>query len=252
MNVKQIAIAAVSLALGAAAGYGMRPAADEPLSPAKPGTAADERGKAIDDNGAKASVKALRGRIAELEARLAELKSGKESEAVTVAAVPPAAPERRESHSERMERMKKEDPARYAQMTNRFAAWRRQRAETARSRIDFLSSIDTSKMSKSARSVHEELQQLVAEREELESNLHREGLSDEERYRLFGELRRTGAKMHELSMKERDNLLAETARNLGFDGEDSAEIVTTVKEIIEATDSGRWHGFGRGGPRGRR
>ena len=105
MNVKQIAIAAVSLALGAAAGYGMRPAADEPLSPAKSGTAADERGKAIDDNGAKASVKALRGRIAELEARLAELKSGKESEAVAVAAVPPAALERRESHSERMERM---------------------------------------------------------------------------------------------------------------------------------------------------
>ena len=97
-----------------------------------------------------------------------------------------------------------------------------------------------------------QLQRLVAEREELEANLHQEGLGDEERHRLFGELRRTGAKMHELSMKERDNLLAETARNLGFDGEDSAEIVTTVKEIIEATDSGRWHGFGRGGPRGRR
>jgi hypothetical protein len=107
-------------------------------------------------------------------------------------------------------------------------------------------------MSKSAKAVHAQLQQVVAEREELEAGLHQEGLSDEERHRIFGELRRTGAKMHELSMKERDNLLAETARNLGFEGEDSAEIVTTVKEIIEATDSGRWHGFGRGGHRGRR
>ena len=154
MNVKQIAIAAVALALGAAAGYSMRPAAGGPQPPAKPETVAAERGRAIGDNGAQASVKALRGRIAELEARLAELKAEKTGGAVAVAAVPPAAPERRESHSERMERMKKEDPARYVQMTNRFASWRRQRAETARSRMDFLASIDTSRMSKSARAVH--------------------------------------------------------------------------------------------------
>jgi hypothetical protein len=108
-------------------------------------------------------------------------------------------------------------------------------------------------MPSAAKKVHVQLQELVVEREELESALHQQGLSDEERGRLFGELRRTGAKMHELSMKERDNLLSETVRNLGFEGDDAGEIVTTVKEIFEATDSGPWHRpFGRGGPRGRR
>ena len=252
MSVKRIATAVAALSLSAAAGYYARTVAGGAITSTGPEPIVAECRKAIDDNGEKASVKVLRARIAELESQLSKLKAERTSEAVAVASVPPAAPQRHESHSERMERMKKEDPQRYAQMTNRFASWRRQRAETARSRIDFLSSIDTSKMSKSARAVHTQLQRLVVEREELEANLHQEGLSDEDRHRLFGELRRTGAKMHELSMKERDNLLAETARNLGFEGEDSAEIVTTVKEIIEATDSGRWHGFGRGGHRPRR
>jgi hypothetical protein len=252
MNVKHIALTVAAMALGAAAGYYARTDVKDTSSAVESEAAVAERGKAVDDNGAAAGMKALRRRIAELEAELAKVTAEKTQESVAVASVPPAAPVRRESHSERMERMKKEEPERYAQMTNRFAAWRRQRAEAARSRIDFLSSIDTSRMSKSAKAVHAQLQQVVAEREELEAGLHQEGLSDEERHRIFGELRRTGAKMHELSMKERDNLLAETARNLGFEGEDSAEIVTTVKEIIEATDSGRWHGFGRGGHRGRR
>jgi hypothetical protein len=176
------------------------------------------------------------------------MEQEKKSE-TAVAPVQPMPPQR-ESHSERMARMAKEDPARYAQMTNSFATWRRQRA---RSRIDFLSSIDVSHMPASARAVHAELQELVAEREELESALHQQGLGDEERGRIFRELHQTGSKMHELSMKERNNLLSETVRNLGFEGDDAGEIVTTVKQIFEATDSRPWHrGPGPRGPRGRR
>ena len=153
-----------------------------------------------------------------------------------------------ESHVERMKKMAVDDPQRYAQITNRIANWRRRRSEQARSRIDFLSSIDTSRMSAEAREVHEELQQLVARREELEEDLHRHGLDDTKRHGLFQELREIGTKMRELNAKERDNLLSETARNLGFEGSDAAEIVTTVKEVFNATESG-WGmpGFGPGG-----
>ena len=139
MNVKHIAITVAAMALGAAAGYYARMDAKDPSSAAEKEAVVTGRRKTIDDNGAEAGMKALRRRIAELEAELAKVTAEKTQEPVVVASVPPAAPERRESHSERMERMKKEEPERYAQMTNRFAAWRRQRAETARSRIDFLS-----------------------------------------------------------------------------------------------------------------
>lgn len=249
MNVKQMVMTAAALAIGAAAGYFAKTGPTSALSETDAVKVESGSRKLIDDAGAEASIRALRRRISELEARLAEAaekKSGSES------AVPAPPPESRESHSERMARIAKEDPVRYAQMTNRFASWRRHRAAAARSRIDFLSSIDTSRMSASARAVHDELQELVAEREELEANLHQEGLSDEDRRKLFEALGRTGAKMHELSMKERDNLLAETVRSLGFEGEDAGEIVTTVKEVIKATDSRPWHrGFGRGGGRSR-
>jgi hypothetical protein len=250
MKSSQVALIAVALALGAGAGYFFSPRRNVPVAHETQREDAVDV-KKIDDGGMAASNAALRRRVEELESQLAEMEREKKSETAVAAA--PSTPPPRESHSERMARMAKEDPARYTQMTNRFASWRRHRAEAARTRIDFLSSIDTSQMPSAAKKVHAQLQELVVEREELESALHQQGLSDEERGRLFGELRRTGAKMHELSMKERDNLLSETVRNLGFEGDDAGEIVTTVKEIFEATDSGPWHRpFGRGGPRGRR
>lgn len=241
MNVKNMVSALVALSLGAVAGYIAANKGETPLPESTPEISS---GAAIGDNGAEASVKALRARIAELEKQLAE-KGEKTPPAAPVAA---SASQFIDSHVERMKKMAKDDPERYAQITNRIANLRRRRSEQARSRIDFLSSIDTSGMSAEAKAVHEELQQLVARREELEEDLNKYGLDDTKRRELFRELRDTGAKMHELNVKERDNLLAETARNLGFEGADVSEIVTTVKEVINATEGG-WgmRGFGPGG-----
>jgi hypothetical protein len=58
--------------------------------------------------------------VEELESQLAEMEREKKSETAVAAA--PLTPPPRESHSERMARMAKEDPARYTQMTNRFAS----------------------------------------------------------------------------------------------------------------------------------
>lgn len=244
MNVKNAILALSALLLGAGIGYVV---ADKKGSDTTQEHPKETRcATAIADNGEQASIKALRARIAELERQLAKKPEAEK------AAAPEASPSRFiESHVERMKKMAVDDPERYAQITNRIANWRRSRSEQARSRIDFLSSIDTSGMSAEAKKVHEDLQELVARREALEDDLHKHGLDDTKRHELFQELRDVGMKMHELNRKERDNLLAETARTLGFEGSDAEEIVTTVKEVFKATESG-WggHGFGPGG-RGR-
>ena len=249
----QMFIAAALLA-GVAIGYFVK---DEPIAAEEPTVEVVPK-KAVADKGDEASVKALRRRIVELEKLLAE-KDGKSEIAISNAvaeaakARPPAPPQ--QNWRERMEEMKKNDPARYAQMTNRFANWRRNRAEQARNKIDFLSSIDTSRMSTGAQKTHNALQELIARREGIEQQLQSPDLTDEERGKLMGELHSTHHELMRLSGEERNNLVEETARNLGFEGEDAKEISATIQEVIRATDAG-WGGHhgghrGPGGPGGR-
>lgn len=244
----QMFIAAALLA-GVAIGYFVK---DEPI-PAEGPKAEEKAKKSVADKGGEASVKALRHRIAELEKLIVE-KEGASSVAISnavaeaVRARPPAPPQ--QNWRERMEEMKKNDPERYTQMTNRFANWRRSRAEQARNKIDFLSSIDTSHMSAGAKKTHNALQELIARREGIEQQLQSPDLTDEERGKLMGELHSTHHELMRLNGEERSNLFEETARNLGFEGEDAKEISATIQEVIRATDAG-WGGH-HGGPRGPR
>ena len=244
---------AAALFAGVAIGYFVK---DEPIHAEEPKVEESVR-KPVADKGEEATVKALRHRIAELEKLLAE-KDGKSEIAISnavaeaVKARPPAP--QQQNWRERMEEMKKNDPARYTQMTNRFANWRRTRAAEARNKIDFLSSIDTSHMSADARKTHDALQDLIARREEIEQRLQDPNLSDDDRGKLMGELHSTHHELMRLNGEERSNLFEETARNIGFEGEDAKEISATIQEVIRATDAG-WggphHGGHRGGPRGR-
>ena len=246
---------AAALLVGVAIGY----FAGEPATPPSVEKAATTNAPhaKISDAGDAASVRALRLRVAELERLLAEKEAKSEvaiSNAVAEAVKnrPPEPP--RGNWRERMEEMKKNDPARYTQMTNRWAQWRRSRSEQARNKIDFLSSIDTSHMSARAKKTHDELQELIAKREGIEAQLQQENLSDDERGKLMHELWSTHGELQRLNGEERKNLLAETAHNLGFEGEDAKEISATIQEVIQATDSGwgggRHHGGHRGPPPG--
>ena len=244
----QMFIAAALLA-GVAIGYFVK---DEPILAEEPKVEAKAK-KPVADKGDEATVKALRHRITELERLLAEKEDKSEiaiSNAVAEAVKmrPPEPP--RGNWRERMEEMKKNDPERYTQMTNRFAQWRRDRAAQAQDRMDFLSSIDTSRMSAGAKKTHNALQDLIARREELEQQLHQEDLSDEERGRLMRELGDSHREQMRLNGEERRNLFAETAKGLGFTGADAKEFTATIQEVIEATDSGwggRHHRGGQGG-----
>ena len=245
----QMFIAAALLA-GVAIGYFVK---DEPIPAEEPKAEAKAK-KPVADKGDEATLKALRHRITELERLLAE-KEGKSEIAISnavaeAAKMRPPEPSRG-NWRERMEEMKKNDPERYTQMTNRFAQWRRDRAAQAQDRMDFLSSIDTSRMSAGAKRTHNALQELIARREELEQQLHQEDLSDEERGRLMRELGDSHRELMRLNGEERKNLFDETAKGLGFTGADAKEFTATIQEAIEATDSG-WGGrHHRGGPGGR-
>jgi len=252
---------AAALFAGVAIGYFAKPSDAVPATKDESYVAK----KSVADKGEASSVKALRKRIAELEKLLAA--SGEKSEVAisnaVAEAVKNAPPDGRPRGNPRewLENLKKTDPARYTQMTNQFAQWRARRADQARTKMDFLSSIDTSHMSAGAKKTHNALQELIARREEIEEQLHQPDISDADRDALMREMWSTHHELQRLNGEERKNLLEETARNLGFEGQDAQEISVTIQDVIQATDtwSGghRRHGpppgggHGPGGPGGR-
>lgn len=240
-----------ALIVGVAIGYfaGGHGAAVAPSSE-KPTPAVS---KHLADHGDEASVRALRKRVKELEELLAARDLQSEVAISNAVAAAAKAPPPRFNPREMMENIRKTDPARYTQMTNRIEQWRLRREARTRSTMEFLSSIDTSQMSKDVRKVHDDLLALIERRAELEAQIHGEGTTDDERWQLIRELGSTHRELQKLNAAERYNLLGETAKALGFEGEDAKEVVDAVQEVIRATDSG-WGGHGggrgRGGQRG--
>jgi len=251
---------AVALIAGAGLGYCLAPSAPAPVAQQEQKGAETRRPRGGDEaSGERSANRALRARVKELEEMLAkqgiEVEKMKEEES-----------ERRERRDRprfdpraEMERMQKENPERYAQMTNGMAQFRRRRLERAQSKMDFLASVDTSTMSPEARKVHADLQDLIEKRESLEDKMRNFlDMSEDERRAAFDDMRETDGKIRELNRAERDNLLTQTAQALGFQGDDASEIVETVKGIYEATENGGWGGGpggwggGPGGGRGNR
>jgi len=236
----QMFIAAALLA-GVAIGYVAKP---ERSAAAEPPSEADRAVAALfADYGEEATIASLRSRISELERMLAEKESAKggEEQKVEEEDRPRRRDERRgppsmEEMRERFARMEREDPVRYAQMTNHFARMRQMRIERAQSKIEFLSSVDTSRMSSSAKRTHDDLQDLIARREELEAELHNPDIEEEDRRRIFEEMRRTDHEMRELNAVERDNLISQVALSMGLGEDDAVEVSETIKDILDVTD----------------
>lgn len=235
----------VSLLAGAAIGYCFSPSPKATPASAEETKAKETKAARNPDDaaGERSSNRALRARIRELESLLE--KQGIEFEKMKTEETDRR--ERRRDFRADMERIKTEDPARYAQMTNHMAQFRQRRLERAQSKMDFLASVDTSRMSASARKTHEDLIDLIERREGLESKMRDfMEMSEEERHAAFSEMREMDSEIRKLNRIERNNLLRQTAETLGFKGEDAKEITETLKGVIEATDFG--FGFGPGGP----
>ena len=246
MKLRNFSPIVISLLVGAALGYCLGPASSPAPAPEPEQKAEPEQVKQPEYRGERAD-RALRARIKELEDMLAkqgiEVEKMKEEETTRRDRGP-----RNWDFRADMERLKKEEPERYAQITNSMAQFRRHRLERAQSKIDFLSSIDTSRMSPAMLKVHSDLQDMIEKREAVEEKMRGfMDMTEEERREAFQEIGEIDGRA------ERDNLLVQTAEALGFQGDDAAEIIDTVKSIYEATDSGwGWGGPGGGGRRGGR
>ena len=241
----QFALCVVSLVIGVLFGAtGSR--GDKPVAEMAPRTG----GEQIADVGDKASIAALRARISELERQLAERgvpsaeAKAEQPVAEEVADAGRGRREPRRNMREEMERLKTEEPERYAQITNQMARFRRRRSNQAKSRLEFLASVDTSRMSKGAKETHEQLQGLLSAREDLETKMMDPNLSDDERGELFQQMVETEFRIRRLSRAERDNLLGQVAESLGYAGDEAAEISGTISGIMEATEDD----MGRFGP----
>lgn len=237
MKSQTLIVGVVALAAGVALGYFFLPQ-PAPETPAAAETPAPAEQK-VDD----LELRALRRQVKALQARLAE------ATAETSAPAEPAAEKVAEHRPERgprggdwrarYEQWKKDNPEESARAEKERRAFMQRRAERARSRLEFLASIDTTKMSAEERETHEKLQSLLEKRSALEEKMGRVlDLSDEERNQLIVDMRDTHNEINELNGRERETLIRQTAELLGFQGEDAGEISATINEIINATDSG--------------
>lgn len=254
-----------ALISGAAVGYyfgeDSRPQSVE--SSAEPEVAPAE---AIPDAGSDALVESLKARIAELESQLAERRRPRrprgENE-VAEGEEQPSGEDRRARRGrggdfeERREAFRREHPEAYAQMTNQVAVWRQRRGELHRNKIDILNSINISHLGPEAVATHEGLKALIAERGQLEADLTNPELSRDERIELFRRLGDVDREMRRVNGEERNILIAETARELGLDGEQADAFVGAINDVITATDNDAFAGGrpprgpgGRGGPGG--
>lgn len=253
--VRQQLFIGAALIAGAAIGFIARPVGDgaSAVSQEKEPAAA----KPIDDNGRASTEASLRARIADLEARLARAEAAAaepRSEKVAEAAPNPPGGGPRGDFRAHMEEMKKNDPARYAQMTNRFAQMRKHHLARQQSKLDFLSSLDVSGMDAAGQKTHNDLQDAIVRLEDLRERMHQEDLSDEDRRSTFEEIRAAEQDLQRLGSAERNNLLLEMAKSMGLEGDAVNDAARMVNEIISATET---RGFGRpprggGGPRGGR
>ena len=249
MKIRNFSPVVISLLAGAAIGFCFAPSAGAPKAAPEKTSPKMVKAEFRPDEAAEKEMRVLRSRIKELEDMLA--KQGVEVEEMKEESSRRERRDRPRDFRADMERLKKEEPERYAQITNSMAQFRRHRLERAQSKIDFLSSIDTSRMSPAMLKVHSELQDMIEKREAVEEKMRGfMDMTEEERREAFQEIGEIDGRIRELNRAERDNLLVQTAEALGFQGDDAAEIIDTVKSIYEATDSG-WGFGGPGGP-GRR
>ena len=146
-----------------------------------------------------------------------------------------------------LEKMKDDDPERYASMTNRMAQFRERMLQSTENRIETLSSINTAGWSKRQIDTHEKYQELLAKREELMELMNPlNGASAEDRESAMQEFFKLGRELHDIGEQERNTLLEKTFSGLGYNEPDAAEIIDAVKTIYSTTQD--WPGP-RGGRR---
>lgn len=115
--------------------------------------------------------------------------------------------------------------------TNALSAIRAKLADKARSKIDFLRSIDVSHMSEAERKNHETFIALAEKREAAMAKM-KGGIPDAT---TLQEVVMVGMQMTPVAKKERSALVREVARELGYAGDDVDVVHDAMQNIYDAT-----------------
>ena len=199
----------------------------------------------VRDESAERAAQALRKRVAELEKALAERVSerAQKPETPVVEQVREERP-RRQSWEDRMAQMKKDDPEQYAEMQKRREEFRQNMEQRARDRADFLDAVDVKSMTDPQRENHEKLLSTVARVNELMAQMGTPGVDTHELRQEMGE---TVATLGELYSEERRYLFEETAKAVGYQGNEASAFADQMQTIIDNTTMPGFgmHGGGR-------
>ena len=228
----------VMLAIGAALGFALRPA--DRSAVAEVAGDSPSIGPAA-DLGESATIAALRERVKSLEAELASRREGKREDKVNF-----SRPDRQRPGPGRddFEKFKAENPEAWARMEKEMQRRVAEHREHEGLKAEFVSSVDVSGWSDAARANHEAYLDELSAREELLARMFDGELDEDERRALFDAMRESSMRIRRLQEIERENLLATAVRNVGLSHEDAEELVETIQDVYEATNSGR------GGPDG--
>lgn len=205
----------------------------------------------VKDESSLFEAESLRKRVAELEKMLdardvARVQAPKPVKEETQ----PVRPERsrRQSWAARMEKLKNEDPERYAEMQKHREEFRQQMEQREMDRENFLAALDVKNMSAAQRENHEKLLATLARVNELMAQMKNSGTESSDATRQ--EMGAMMGQLHDLYDQERTYLLEETAKAAGYSGSDVASFTDQIQTIIESTSMHGGHGGGPGGPGG--
>ncbi len=203
--------------------------------------------KSIDSPDNNKLIASLHAKIAKLEADRANSHI-ESSQTELKTAENPKDERRREGWQARMERMKTEEPEKYAEMEQRRAEFKVRMEERKLNKQEFLESVDTATMSAVQRENHDRLVALTERVNEI-TEMMISG-ETENRRELRHEMFQSYNELRELNNNERVYLLEETARAVGYKGAAADLFTAHLEDIIQNTTM-QMPGPTPGGGRGR-
>jgi len=138
----------------------------------------------------------------------------------------------RESFRDRMERMKEEDPERYAEMIQRRTEFQERIRDDQFNRLTALADVDTSHMTPEELANHTALLDKLSTMWEQTGEFDPENPPDREQMReIFGSMREIGDMMDQ----ERTFMFRQLGSDVGLAGSEAEEFASYVESVIEAT-----------------
>jgi len=137
-----------------------------------------------------------------------------------------------EAWRERMERMREEEPERYAEMTKRREEFRARMERSVADRSVFLLDLDTSAMTEEEKASHDELLERIQSTWSIIQNIEQQGFPSREEREV---LRDNYGALFGLYATERAYVLRQVGRDLGYDEAGAEDFGEHMQKIIEVT-----------------